>query len=95
MSQQQIQYLKNLLLSNSTVLRFMLSCDVNDSLRRDSIINPERTNESEYDYVPRGDYIHLVNKTELSDLIRYLALIGTASWFAQTVESLSSQYSKM
>ena len=50
------------------------SLDVDDLSQSDSTANPESTNDSDDDYVPESDVIHLVNNAELSDLIRDLAL---------------------
>ncbi|ESO03183.1 hypothetical protein HELRODRAFT_174081 [Helobdella robusta] len=45
-----------------------------DSSESDKQANPESTNDSDDNYIPKSDEIHLVNNVNLSDLIRDLAL---------------------
>lgn len=50
------------------------SLDVNDSSQSDSSANSMSAGDTDSDYVPESDVVHLVTNAELSDLIRDLAL---------------------
>ena len=50
------------------------SLDVDDSSQSHGTANAMSASDSDDDYVPESDVIHLVNHAELSDLIRDLAL---------------------